>query len=146
MVRRGDDDGINIAPLQQLAKIDKRRAAAISAGLALGRISAMNALDGILAPLAMDIAHGHDLHAAIAEKSAQMPAPHHADADEAKIDAAVGPLPPPRLLLGAFLSVGVGFEDERNADRAGEELPTLDGSGHGENRLSVGGWWVRRWL
>ena len=103
VVRRRDDDGVDVAAIEQLAKIDKRGAAAIRTRLAFRRIRPMHALDGILAPLPMDIADRNDLHAAIAEKALQVPASHHADADEAEIDTAVGPLPLARLLRGRLL-------------------------------------------
>jgi hypothetical protein len=92
VIGRGDDDGIYVAAGQQFAEIDILSAATIRAGLALLSVGAMDTFDGILAADAMNIANGDDLHAAIAKKPAQVAPPHHADADEAEIDAVVRPL------------------------------------------------------
>src|ERR1019366_4181477 len=121
MVRRGDDDGVDVAPRQQLAEIDEGRAAGIGAGLALSGISAMDALDGILAALPMDIADSDDLNVTIAEETTEMSAAHHADADEAEVDTVVRPL------ALALLGANVRIEDERGSagrSRAGQELAT----------------------
>ena len=93
VIRRADDDGVDIAAIQQFAEIDVCGATAIGAGLAFLGVGTMHALDGVLAANAVHVADGDDLRAAVAEEALEMSAIHHADADEAEIDAAVGPRP-----------------------------------------------------
>jgi hypothetical protein len=55
----------------------------------------MHPRNGVFPPDAVHIADGDDLHAGDAQEVLQMITAHHADADEAEIDAAVGPMPLP---------------------------------------------------
>jgi len=139
VIRRGDDDGVDVAPRQQLAEIDERGAAGVGAGLARGGIGAMDARDGVLPANAMHIADGDDLHVLIAKEAVEMPAPHHADADEAEIDAIVG------ALSAAFLSADVRVENKWGRtcrDCGGEELATRL-LAHGETAFLVRGLMVQ---
>ncbi len=100
MVGRGNDDGINIGPSEQLAEVDVCGAAGIGPGFALLGVRPMDALDGVLTATTVHVAHRDDLHAWIAEEAGQMSAAHDADADEAEVDASVGPLSLPILRGG----------------------------------------------
>src|SRR5262245_22871122 len=70
----------------------------------------MDAIQRILAAHAVHIADRNDLRAPIAEEAAEVSAPHHADTDEAEVDAVVRPLPQ------AFLGADVRIEDEWRRD------------------------------
>ena len=118
MVGRGDDDGVDVFPGKQLAEVVVGVAALERRVVLLG-VEVVDALLGVIAASAVDVAHGDDLRLRFAEEPAHQPARLDADADEAERDAAV------RLRRRR---PNAGRQDERGAGRSGglEEGTTIE--------------------
>src|SRR5262249_49710644 len=69
VVRRGDDHGVDVLASQHVAEVVEGVAALVLALAFLGSIPLLNRLLGALPAVRDDVADGHDLHVATAEKA-----------------------------------------------------------------------------
>ena len=93
MIRRGDDDGIDILAIQQRAKIFVLLAAWDGSFVFALGVAFFDELHGVLPPFGDHVADGDDLHVRIIGKPMHMAATHHSHADKAQIDALVRAAP-----------------------------------------------------
>jgi hypothetical protein len=89
VVRRGDDDGIDVFALEEIAEVGVRLTALELALALLGGVVVGGHLLGGVAALGDHVADGHDLDVWGAEEAAQVAAAHGADADEPEGEAVV---------------------------------------------------------
>ena len=128
VVRRADQDGVDVLAIEQFAEIDEGVAALVLARLLVGGVMLLDETPGrftagdgaipVAGAFAVDVADGHDLHAVIAEEAAHVVEALIAGADDAEIDA----LARGRLALQAE---GRGGDDQRCGGDGGlaEKLP-----------------------
>jgi hypothetical protein len=82
VIRSGDDDGVDIAPGEQLAIIVVGCAAAISAAGSLGRVGFFDDAPAFLTSSAVHVAHGKNLRILASEQDPQMTPPHQPATDQ----------------------------------------------------------------
>ena len=88
MVGRRDHHRVDVAPRQQLAEVAVGLTAAVAAHTALLRVGAFDQRPGLIDAPAVDVAHGHDLHARHRHEFRQVEGLRlSACADEAERDA-----------------------------------------------------------
>ena len=81
-VSGGDHDGIDVVTCHKLTQIVVRVTAPIRPTRPRGRVRLLDRLLGVLAAPPVHVAGGDDLRFGIPKAAAQMPATHHANADE----------------------------------------------------------------
>jgi hypothetical protein len=86
----GDEDGVDVFALKQLAEVQIGCAAGIGAFVKDIGIGLFNLFFRAISHLFAHVAHGQQLHLAIVHEAVEMPGAHVADADEADIDALRG--------------------------------------------------------
>ena len=90
VVRRADDDGIQIRSCQHISEITVFSASLILAGLFLIGICLLRQIVGVLHFAGIDVADGDDLDGGHFEKVSQMARGHSASADDTDRNAVVG--------------------------------------------------------
>ena len=90
MVRRGDDDGVDIFPPQQLAEVGIDGAPFILARLDLLGVSFFDYLASKVATVGVHVADGEHLNVLLTKKASHQSTSLRAHADEAEGDALAG--------------------------------------------------------
>lgn len=90
VVRRADDNGVQIGPCQHISEITVFSASFILAGLLLIGICLLRQVERVLHFAGIDVADGNDLDGGHFEKVSQMARGHSASADDTDRDAVVG--------------------------------------------------------
>ena len=104
MVGRGDDDAVDVGPVQDLAEIP----VVLASGVRAGGLLAVGIVDeflGARAAVVIDIADGQDLDVAVAQKAAHEAAASAAHADMGDADAVGGRRPAGRTQRGGRQNV-----------------------------------------
>ena len=86
MVRRGDDDGVDVLALQQLAEVGIGFTT-FEAGIFVLAIAFFDSLFGEFSAVGIDVADGHDLDFFAAQEAAEVTAVHFTHADESECEA-----------------------------------------------------------
>ena len=116
MIRRGDDDGINILPRQQIAEILVGVAAFVGAGIGVLGVGGFHGLFRQLQPGAVHIAHGEHADVLARETGVHQAVTLLADTDEAEGDLFAG---------GAVRRPQTGRQNERSRAGDGRRLDKM---------------------
>ena len=90
MVRRGDNDGVDVIAREEVAILPVGVAAAVIAGAILLGVSILHALLAFLEAAGFYIAQRDNLDVLLAQVAAEMALAHLAQADESQVDAFTG--------------------------------------------------------
>ena len=115
VVRRGDDDGVDVLVGDEFAEVGVGRAT-LEGGLLVLAVAFFDGLLGVFAAVGVHVADAHDLDFLAAEEVLQVATVHFTHADEAEIQA---------LVRSGLSAPDAGGEDEWGGDRSGGGLDEM---------------------